>query len=294
MASSFIIANRIHSPSPPPPLSSLTTILYSIIIILSIIIDSIGCLKYYHYSIDHPQQSNLNPYSSFSGKLISSNQTFFLRKKSRKLNNNNQTLLQQQQQQYPLKQWQPSLNRNFNNATTTPRQHPYHVLIGEGRYPVLSSDNETVTASGSNVQPISIIRVNSFQRQPLMDQQQQQYPGQEPMIDIQEQPLPNYQCDSIIQDYRFIIESPEYPAQYPFNRICSYYIGKNRSDVCQIELTISDMDIEDTAQCTDDYLDLGNTSIKPLNQTKQTQQPQQQQQGERLCGLMLRNTRRKD
>lgn len=50
------------------------------------------------------------------------------------------------------------------------------------------------------------------------------------------------------------------------------------------------MDIEDTAQCTDDYLDLGITSIKPLNQTKQPQQ----QQGERLCGLMLRNTRRKD
>nr|XP_046909258.1 uncharacterized protein LOC124490751 [Dermatophagoides farinae] len=119
----------------------------------------------------------------------------------------------------------------------------------------------------------------------------QQYPVQEAMIDIQEQPLPNYQCDSIIHDYHFIIESPEYPAQYPVNRICSYYIGKNRTDVCQIELTISDMDIEDTAQCTGDYLDLGITSIQPLNQTTKQLRPQPQQ-GERLCGLMLRNTRR--
>lgn len=61
----------------------------------------------------------------------------------------------------------------------------------------------------------------------------------------------------------------------------------------QIELTISDMDIEDTAQCTGDYLDLGITSIQPLNQTTKQLRPQPQQ-GERLCGLMLRNTRRMD
>ena len=36
-----------------------------------------------------------------------------------------------------------------------------------------------------------------------------------------------------------------------------------------------DMDIEDTPQCTADYLDLGGG------------------QHERLCGLMLRNTKRK-
>lgn len=44
----------------------------------------------------------------------------------------------------------------------------------------------------------------------------------------------------------------------------------------QIELNIVDMDIEDTAQCTADYLDLGGG-----------------QPTERLCGLMLRNTKRK-
>lgn len=241
---SFIIANRIRS----SPLLSLTwwlsTTTILTIVILSIIIDSIDCIneiKYYHYSIDHQQQPNFNPYSlpTINGKLLASNQTFFLRKKNRQPNNQTSSLLssarqQQQQQQYPLKQWQPSLNRNLNSNSTTTTTHPYHVLIGEGRNPLpsSSSDNETVKASDSNIQPISIIRTNSFQRQPLMDQQY--HISQEPIIDIQEPPLPNYQCDSIIQDYHFIIESPEYPAQYPLNRICSYYIGKNRSDVCQV------------------------------------------------------------
>lgn len=43
------------------------------------------------------------------------------------------------------------------------------------------------------------------------------------------------------------------------------------------------MDIEDTAQCTDDYLDFG-TSIVGENIDRNSQ---------RFCGLMMRNTRRK-
>ena len=44
-----------------------------------------------------------------------------------------------------------------------------------------------------------------------------------------------YKCDSIVYDSHFHIESPHYPAMYPINRICSYYIARNRQDVCQVK-----------------------------------------------------------
>ncbi|UXI19623.1 zinc finger protein [Sarcoptes scabiei] len=210
--------------------------------------------SYYHYNLD----DNSNPYS-VQQKILDTNF-------NDDNNRNNKFPSPSQSQSFPST---ISIEKEWETFPIQKKPNHRAIMTAEGKEP-LANDSSRLLAIGSHLQPIALMNSG---------QSIVQHPEN---IEFQQTLLPHYDCDAMIQDYRFVIESPNYPTEYPPNRICSYYIGRNRTDICQIEFTISDMDIEDTAQCTDDYLDFG-TSIVGENIDRNSQ---------RFCGLMMRNTRR--
>ncbi|CAG2110475.1 unnamed protein product [Medioppia subpectinata] len=67
-------------------------------------------------------------------------------------------------------------------------------------------------------------------------------------------------CDTTVTRIEGTILSPNYPLNYDNYIQCVYKIVKSSDDVCSIEVILSDFDVEDTPECTADYLDLGDGS----------------------------------
>ncbi|KAI2807434.1 hypothetical protein BLOT_005370 [Blomia tropicalis] len=202
-------------------------------------------------------ESNFNPYSTLNNNSpdrpqIASSSSSVFTTTTNQSSPISPTLLRTFARRSP--QWSPN-----------PLQYHYttnhHVMSNVAREASSIVENITTAESTLRKDKRQILTV----QQEIEPTQQQQ---------VMEDVSKHYQCESIIQDGIFQIESPHYPAMYPVNRICPYYIARSRADVCQIEVNFLDMDIEDTPQCTADYLDLGGG------------------QHERLCGMMLRNTKR--
>lgn len=80
-------------------------------------------------------------------------------------------------------------------------------------------------------------------------------------------------CDELISQETAWFASPKYPLNYESNTNCVYTIEKYSLDVCQIEFTFEDFDLEDSLpSCDADYLELGD--------------------GSRLCGALISDFRR--
>lgn len=85
---------------------------------------------------------------------------------------------------------------------------------------------------------------------------------------------PGGHCDQTITTETAWIYSPNYPLDYDPNTICVYNVFRSHDDVCQLEFTFEDFDLEDSRpSCLEDYLELGP--------------------GNRLCGSLIPDFRRK-
>lgn len=79
-------------------------------------------------------------------------------------------------------------------------------------------------------------------------------------------------CDSAIGVEEGWIFTPYFPSDYNDSLLCTYTIQRFSHDVCEVELTFTDFDVEDTApQCSSDYLDIGD--------------------GIRMCGILMPDTK---
>ena len=72
-------------------------------------------------------------------------------------------------------------------------------------------------------------------------------------------PLPQSKCDYVFTDKEFSIKSENYSKSYANNLECSYYVKRNSSKVCYLELTFVKFDVEASPECQYDYLEVGNT-----------------------------------
>ncbi|XP_063875785.1 cubilin-like isoform X2 [Scylla paramamosain] len=61
-------------------------------------------------------------------------------------------------------------------------------------------------------------------------------------------------CGSLVTTPTASLQSPNYPNSYPPNIDCRYVINKVSHDICQLQLKILDMDIENGVGCGRDYL----------------------------------------
>lgn len=76
-------------------------------------------------------------------------------------------------------------------------------------------------------------------------------------------------CDKVFTSKLFDIRSVDYPSGYPGNLDCKYIIFQANSDVCRLEFTFIDFDME--SDCQTDYLEI---------------------EGERFCGNLLADTKK--
>ena len=75
-------------------------------------------------------------------------------------------------------------------------------------------------------------------------------------------------CDQTISQASGWFYSPNYPANYNDNSVCILTIEKSSADVCQVEITFEDFDLEDSRPaCDNDFLDFGD--------------------GDRICGSLI-------
>lgn len=72
-------------------------------------------------------------------------------------------------------------------------------------------------------------------------------------------PVPHSQCDYVFADKQFVIRSENFSKGYANNLECSYYVKRNSSQVCYLELTFVTFDVEASPECQYDYLEVGNT-----------------------------------
>ena len=72
-------------------------------------------------------------------------------------------------------------------------------------------------------------------------------------------PVPHSKCDYVFTDKEFVIKSENFSKSYANNLECSYYIKRNSSKVCYLELTFHKFDVEASPECQYDYLEVGNT-----------------------------------
>ncbi|CAG2164515.1 unnamed protein product [Oppiella nova] len=72
-------------------------------------------------------------------------------------------------------------------------------------------------------------------------------------------PMPHSKCDYVFTDKEFMIQSENYSRSYANNLECSYYVRKNSTKVCYLELTFIKFDVEASPECQYDYLEVGNT-----------------------------------
>ncbi|UYV82979.1 hypothetical protein LAZ67_22001621 [Cordylochernes scorpioides] len=76
-------------------------------------------------------------------------------------------------------------------------------------------------------------------------------------------PPSSVDCDTVVSGQTAVLSSPSYPADYPSNAACTITVYRLDPRTCAVRVEFLDFDMEDSAGCSADYLELG---------------------GERLCG----------
>ena len=83
-------------------------------------------------------------------------------------------------------------------------------------------------------------------------------------------PLPF--CDQIFATREFTIMSPNHPNSYPNNLYCRYTVVRSSTSACALDLTFKNFDLEETADCSKDYLEIDGSRVcgllPPLHQSK--------------------------
>ncbi|XP_035210870.1 cubilin-like isoform X2 [Stegodyphus dumicola] len=82
-------------------------------------------------------------------------------------------------------------------------------------------------------------------------------------------PPSSIRCDQSFGLEEFAIYSPNHPLYYPTDVHCRYVVIRSSSDICGLEVTFVNFDLEDYYRCQRDYLDID---------------------GERLCGILPPNS----
>lgn len=83
-------------------------------------------------------------------------------------------------------------------------------------------------------------------------------PGAVGTTSVSDPAIPFFPCDQLFSDQSFEIISPLYPSPYPKNSDCVYMVKKIRPNICRLEVTFFDFDmqgINDYGYCANDYLD---------------------------------------
>ncbi|XP_023215823.1 cubilin-like isoform X2 [Centruroides sculpturatus] len=83
------------------------------------------------------------------------------------------------------------------------------------------------------------------------------------------------QCDTTVKNIEGWIYTPNYPSDYDNYRTCIYVIERASSDVCKVEMTVIDFDLQDDDGCFKDYLEI-----------------QDGRQTQRLCGSLATGTKK--
>lgn len=81
--------------------------------------------------------------------------------------------------------------------------------------------------------------------------------------------LPSYGCDQTVTREIEYIRSPNFPSNYPPVTRCIYSINKAANSVCQVRLHILTLDLEYTAGCKNDYLQIETTGEKLCGRSSQ-------------------------
>jgi len=68
-------------------------------------------------------------------------------------------------------------------------------------------------------------------------------------------------CNQVNHEMSFLLKSPKFPQQYGDNLQCLYFVRRNSSRVCYLELTFLKFDLEPDADCRFDYLELNNVRL---------------------------------
>lgn len=83
-------------------------------------------------------------------------------------------------------------------------------------------------------------------------------------------PLPY--CDQTFATGEFTIMSPNHPNSYPNNLYCRYTVIRSSTSACALDLTFKNFDLEETSDCSKDYLEIDGSRVcgllPPLHQSK--------------------------
>ena len=68
-----------------------------------------------------------------------------------------------------------------------------------------------------------------------------------------------HHCDYVYNEKEFILQSENFSHNYFNNLDCNYYIRRNNTKVCYLQLKFIKFDVEASPECQYDYLEVGNT-----------------------------------
>ena len=130
---------------------------------------------------------------------------------------------------------------------------------------VMNDDSSIVLSANQNHSPNQLDSLSSsspHSKLPLMDLNP--HP-----IGIQMDNKEKKSCDYIFNEKIFLLKSENLIGQqeeqqsknYPINITCSYFVKKNSSKVCYIELSFKKFDVEASAQCQFDFLEVNNIRL---------------------------------
>ncbi|XP_049269090.1 cubilin [Rhipicephalus sanguineus] len=85
------------------------------------------------------------------------------------------------------------------------------------------------------------------------------------------QPPEHHKCDKILTNRLFDVRSPNYPGGYPPHLDCKYIVFQASRDICSVEFTFIDFDVDKDNECFSDFLEID---------------------GERVCGVLPPGSKR--
>ncbi|KAL1415165.1 hypothetical protein MTO96_029682 [Rhipicephalus appendiculatus] len=81
----------------------------------------------------------------------------------------------------------------------------------------------------------------------------------------------HHKCDKILTNRLFDVRSPNYPGGYPPHLDCKYIVFQASRDICSVEFTFIDFDVDKDNECFSDFLEID---------------------GERVCGVLPPGSKR--